>query len=61
MLQKEESSLTPWPYQKTVKEQEMLQENNISLEPKPFAIGLRVQHPQDMINKNQYGSQNGSI
>lgn len=34
---------------------EMLQENNISLEPKPFAIGLRVQHPQDMINKNQYG------
>lgn len=34
---------------------EMLQKNNISLESKPFAIGLRVQHPQDIINKNQYG------
>ena len=33
----------------------MLQNNNIKLEPKPFAIGLRVQHQQDMINKNQYG------
>ena len=35
---------------------EMLQNNNINLEPKPFAIGLRVQHPQEMINKNQYGN-----
>lgn len=34
---------------------EMLLKNNISLEPKPFAIGLRVQHPQELINKNQYG------
>lgn len=34
---------------------QMLQKNNINLEPKPFAIGLRVQHPQDMININQYG------
>ena len=34
---------------------EMLLENNIMLEPKPFAIGLRVQHPQKLINENQYG------
>lgn len=33
----------------------MLQENNITLEPKPFAIGLRIQHPQELINQNQYG------
>ena len=33
----------------------MLKNNNITLEPKPFAIGLRVQHPQELINKNQYG------
>lgn len=25
------------------------------MEPKPFAVGLRVQHPQEMINRNQYG------
>ena len=25
------------------------------LTPKPFAVGIRVQHPQDLINKNQYG------
>ena len=34
---------------------EMLLRNNINLEPKPFAIGLRVQHPQELINQNQYG------
>lgn len=34
---------------------EMLNKMNISLEPKPFAIGLRIQHPQEMINENQYG------
>lgn len=33
----------------------MLQQNSITLEPKPFAIGLRIQHPQELINKNQYG------
>lgn len=25
------------------------------LEPKPFAIGFRVEHPRDIIDKNQYG------
>lgn len=34
---------------------EMLLKNKFNLEPKPFAIGLRVQHPQKLINQNQYG------
>lgn len=34
---------------------EMLYKNHIEMIPKPFAIGVRVQHRQDMINKNQYG------
>ena len=34
---------------------EMLYKLNLNMESKPFAIGLRVQHPQELINKNQYG------
>lgn len=34
---------------------EMLYNLNLNMESKPFAIGLRVQHPQELINKNQYG------
>ena len=34
----------------------MLYENNILMNPKPFAVGVRIQHPQDMINKSQYGN-----
>ena len=34
---------------------EMLHQHNIQMEPKPFAIGVRVEHKQDMINENQYG------
>ncbi|GMQ60036.1 oxidoreductase [Vallitalea sediminicola] len=34
----------------------MLKEKNILIEKKPFAIGLRIEHPQDLINKSQYGS-----
>ena len=33
----------------------MLEKNNIYMESKPFAVGIRVMHPQDMINKSQYG------
>ena len=28
----------------------------LTLTPKPFAVGIRVQHKQDLINKNQYGN-----
>ncbi len=33
----------------------MLKEKELSIEPKPFAIGVRVEHPQTWINKSQYG------
>ena len=33
----------------------MLKDNNLNMKPKPFAIGLRVEHPQEMIDKSQYG------
>ena len=35
---------------------EMLVEKGIFMEPKPFAIGVRVQHPKSFIDRNQYGS-----
>lgn len=34
----------------------MLYEEKISMEAKSFAVGLRVEHPQAMINESQYGS-----
>ena len=35
---------------------EKLLERKITMEPKPFAVGVRVEHPQSMINASQYGS-----
>lgn len=32
-----------------------LAERDVALAPKPFAIGLRVEHPQEIINRIQYG------
>ena len=34
---------------------EMLYNLNINMEPKAFAVGVRLEHPQDMINESQYG------
>ena len=34
----------------------MLLDKGINMESKPFAVGLRVQHQQELINKNQYGA-----
>lgn len=34
---------------------EMLAKNQVKLEPKPFAIGVRVEHPVEVINQIQYG------
>ena len=34
---------------------EMLNNFDLSLQPKPFAIGVRIEHPQRLINENQYG------
>lgn len=33
----------------------MLYQKNIPMEAKSFAVGLRVEHPQEMINESQYG------
>lgn len=35
---------------------EMLERLNVPLQRKPFAMGLRVEHPQELINRIQYGS-----
>ena len=35
---------------------EMLARNGVRMEQKPFSMGLRIQHPQEMINKAQYGA-----
>lgn len=32
-----------------------LHEKNIKMKPKSFAVGLRIEHPKEMIDKNQYG------
>ncbi len=37
---------------------ETLHEKNIPMEAKDFAVGLRVQHPQEHINFSQYGKDN---
>ncbi|MCP4050001.1 MAG: hypothetical protein GY730_04775 [bacterium] len=37
---------------------EMLYKKGIYFEPKPFAAGVRIEHPQQLINEIQYGSKN---
>ena len=34
----------------------IIKESGLSVEAKAFAVGLRVEHPQTMINKSQYGN-----
>lgn len=34
---------------------ELLEREGFALEQKPFAVGVRIEHPQEMINKAQYG------
>jgi uncharacterized FAD-dependent dehydrogenase len=33
----------------------MLYDKGLAMEAKPFAIGLRIEHPQEMIDRSQYG------
>ena len=40
---------------------EMLFDKKIHMEPKSFAVGVRVEHPQEMINMNMYGVKNHEI
>lgn len=36
----------------------MLYDKNIDMKAKPFAVGIRIQHPQKLINESQYGNAN---
>lgn len=40
---------------------EMLYKNALPMEPKPFAVGVRVEHSQDYINRIQYGEDYASL
>lgn len=33
----------------------MLQERGMAMQAKPFQMGVRIEHPQSMVNRNQYG------
>lgn len=35
---------------------ELLEREGFALEQKPFAVGVRIEHPQEMINRVQYGA-----
>lgn len=35
----------------------LLNEHKLSMEPKPFAVGVRIEHPQKMINMDLYGEE----
>ncbi len=35
---------------------EMVYENGLEIHQKPFSIGVRIEHPQKMINESQYGT-----
>lgn len=37
----------------------MLKERGVALEQKPFSIGLRIEHPQEMVDVSQYGPRAG--
>ena len=37
---------------------EMLEETGIPMEPKPFAMGVRIEHKQTMVDESQYGTVN---
>lgn len=34
----------------------MLKDRKVEMQPKPFAVGFRVEHPQSLINLSQYGA-----
>jgi len=38
---------------------ELLARRGVALEPKPFALGVRIEHPQPLINRIQYGEHAG--
>ena len=39
----------------------MLYNKKINMQSKPFAVGVRIQHPQDMVNISQYGRNDSKL
>lgn len=39
----------------------MLYDLNMNMSPKPFAVGVRIEHPQTLINKSQYGVEKHTV
>ena len=39
----------------------MLSQNGLSMEKKPFAVGLRIEHPRDLIDRDRYGDLAGRL
>ena len=39
----------------------MLHSSGITMEPKPFAMGVRIEHPQGMVNTAQYGKNDPTL
>ena len=39
----------------------MLHQHEVPMQPKAFAVGVRMEHPQEMINKDQYGANTAVI
>ena len=40
---------------------QMLLERQISMEPKPFSMGVRIEHKQSMVDQAQYGAENHAL
>ena len=40
---------------------EMLEAEHIPMEPKPFSMGVRIEHRQEAVNRAQYGEENPSL
>ncbi|MGD1948880.1 MAG: NAD(P)/FAD-dependent oxidoreductase [Leptolyngbyaceae cyanobacterium] len=40
---------------------EMLHHRGVYIEPKPFSVGFRVEHPQPLIDKSRFGDQAGHL
>ncbi len=40
---------------------EMLHQQAIAMEPKPFAMGVRIEHKQSLVNVSQYGTDNAAL
>jgi uncharacterized protein len=38
---------------------DLLEDAGVRLEPKPFALGVRIEHPQPLVDRIQYGAQAG--